>query len=698
MGFRKIYGFIILVLCLALAFAGCEDRSFVSTTTPDHPGYLDSVFKPLTGIEIDSTKHERLIDSAYNALKDPGPGDKWDRYYYLYAYTYLDQGNYHRAILYTDSMLLALDKLESNPAYIERYAKALFYKGDVLLSWGRYAESFSYYYKAREVIYQKGDPCILSEYSSRLAAATFRQERFLDATDFYKQAVREMESCPIKSSGRFGEIQGTLDNIGIAYVRAGMIDSADLYFNKALAYIDANIKFFPDRQEHFADIAKAVIYGNQAGVAIKRKKYDVAEKLLKESIRISTLPGHPDEDAGYSLIKLIRIYLEQHRLNDAEKQLGMLAVISRKYASNSELITNYALLQAKYLGLKGDNAKAYQYLVQYQHMTDSVQQQNAPRSVTDMKQAIDNISRQYELEILAKDNKLKSDYLWLTIVILTMAIAIVVLIWINYRRYKRNVVALVDLNDVVNNKNQALLHTLAALEQSHNNNTRLLKVVAHDLRGPLGAITSIAELAGDGMLPGEKYQEVMAIIFRSGTKALTLANHLLVDMQTIGKLTNPEPLNIGEKLSSCIELYTHKIKEKELKAILETIPAFVNGEREKLWRVFSNLISNAVKFSRIGGEIRIAMHVTGAELIVSVKDNGIGIPDDLKDRIFEPTEATTRAGTLGERSFGLGLSISKNIISLHDGTIWFESSYLEGTTFFVSLPLLRMDNEPKTVT
>ncbi len=688
--FRR-YGFYIFATCVILAFTSCKSKSLTGQNR-DHPGYLDSVFKTSSGTVIDSTRQEKLIDSAFHALKDPGPGDRWERYFYLFTHALRNQFHYQKAMLYTDSMLLALDKLESDPTYIERYAKSLFYIGDVLLRWGRFAEAFSYYYKAREVIYQKGDPCIMPEYSSRLAAATFRQERFLEAIDYYKQCVNDMERCPEKNSGRFGQIQGTLDNIGIAYLRAGMPDSADLYFTKALDYIDKNIKFYPDRHEHFGEIAKAVIYGNQAGVAIMRKKYEEAEKLLKESIRISTMPGHPDEDAGYSMTKLIKIYLQQNRIEEAGKQLEMLAGIKNKYTVNAELATNYVLMRSHYLGSLGNYAEAYRYMVQYHHMLDSVKQRYAPTTATDMQQSIDNISRQYELEILAKENKRKSEYLWLTIIIASMAFAIVVLIWINYRRYKKNVVALVNLNDAINNKNQALLQTLAALEQSHNNNTRLLKVVAHDLRGPLGAITSIAEMAGDGMLPGNKYQEIMAVIFRSGTKALTLANHLLVDMQTIGKLTHPEPLNVAEQLASCVELYAHKIKEKEQKAILETIPAFVNGEREKLWRVFSNLISNAVKFSRIGGEIKISMHINGPDLIVSVKDNGIGIPEDLKDRIFEPTEATTRPGTNGERSFGLGLSITKNIVSLHSGTLWFESNYPEGTTFFVSLPLLRADN------
>ncbi len=290
------------------------------------------------------------------------------------------------------------------------------------------------------------------------------------------------------------------------------------------------------------------------------------------------------------------------------------------------------------------------------------------------------------------DNDLKT-YLWLTIVIATMAIVIVVLIWINYRRSRQNIVELTDLHDALTYKNQALLQTLTALEQSHNNNSRLLKVVAHDLRGPLGAITSIAELGSDGKVPDEKYKQIMGIIYRSGTKALSLANDLLLDLQNLGTLNNAEPLHIDDQLKYCVELYDHKMKEKDQRSILETIPAVVIGDREKIWRVFSTLISNAVKFSREGGVITITMKQQKENLLISFHDEGIGIPDDLKDRIFEPTEATTRPGTFGEPSYGLGLSITRNIVLLHLGRLWFESHPKTGTTFYVSLPLVSTGNK-----
>ncbi|MEP6613095.1 MAG: ATP-binding protein, partial [Mucilaginibacter sp.] len=108
--------------------------------------------------------------------------------------------------------------------------------------------------------------------------------------------------------------------------------------------------------------------------------------------------------------------------------------------------------------------------------------------------------------------------------------------------------------------------------------------------------------------------------------------------------------------------------------------------REKIWRVIGNLISNAIKFSPAGETIFVKAVVANNELRISVNDAGIGIPANVQDKVFNMFTEAKRPGTAGEKSFGLGLSISKQIIENHDGKIWFESDGKTGTTFYISLP------------
>src|SRR6185503_7822197 len=108
--------------------------------------------------------------------------------------------------------------------------------------------------------------------------------------------------------------------------------------------------------------------------------------------------------------------------------------------------------------------------------------------------------------------------------------------------------------------------------------------------------------------------------------------------------------------------------------------------REKIWRVISNLISNAIKFSPVDSVIKVKAIQKQGNVVIAVKDHGIGIPDNMKDKVFNMFTNAKRPGTIGEKSFGLGLSISKQIIEKHSGKIWFDSVQDKGTTFYISLP------------
>jgi signal transduction histidine kinase len=108
--------------------------------------------------------------------------------------------------------------------------------------------------------------------------------------------------------------------------------------------------------------------------------------------------------------------------------------------------------------------------------------------------------------------------------------------------------------------------------------------------------------------------------------------------------------------------------------------------REKIWRVVSNLLVNAIKFSPEGSAIEVRMQQQENSVVICIQDHGIGIPEKLKAKVFNMFTDARRTGTMGEQSFGLGLAISRQIVEAHGGEIWFESIVGQGTTFYVKLP------------
>jgi signal transduction histidine kinase len=103
--------------------------------------------------------------------------------------------------------------------------------------------------------------------------------------------------------------------------------------------------------------------------------------------------------------------------------------------------------------------------------------------------------------------------------------------------------------------------------------------------------------------------------------------------------------------------------------------------------VVSNLITNAIKFSPLRAEISVDMCLLGDRVCIWVKDQGIGIPEDMSEKIFDLFTPAKREGTGGEESFGLGLGISRQIVEALGGRIWYESEVDQGTIFYVELPL-----------
>jgi len=297
----------------------------------------------------------------------------------------------------------------------------------------------------------------------------------------------------------------------------------------------------------------------------------------------------------------------------------------------------------------------------------------------DIKEEFENISRKTQLALLKQENQSQRNWLLLATIGLIMGITIILLSYRHSRQSKKHVQALTRLND-------DLQKTLSALEKSQQDNSRLMKIVVHDLRNPIGAITSTLSLILEGKIrPGDQ-QEALQLMYTAGNTALTLVTDLL-HLQPGEKTLAVETVNIEILLQYCITLLQHKANEKQQTIHLQSTRAFVNADREQLWRVFSNLIGNAIKFSHTGTAINIRLTVSNPWAIVEIEDHGIGIPDDLQNKIFDLPQDAKRKGTAEESSYGLGLLISRQIIETHKGIISFTSKVGEGSTFSVKLPV-----------
>lgn len=336
-------------------------------------------------------------------------------------------------------------------------------------------------------------------------------------------------------------------------------------------------------------------------------------------------------------------------------------------------ILNNALQVANQLGDKDEIIKVYAEL----EKAMSVEWEKSKKFISDY---VKYNAIQNDNKLLSKKNEQKTGLIVAFGISLAITIFALFKLWNNRRR-------LLDLNKKIWTQNSNMQQTLNALEQSQANNTRMMQIVAHDLRNPIGGIYGIAEMMLYEEGRTKEDREALEMIKTSGKLSLDLVSDLLLAHTKTNELEK-EPVNLGEMLRYCVDILQPKAALKEQQIDLQVKANLsILANQEKLWRVVSNLIANAIKFSPKGSSIQVNLQKEAQHALISVKDDGIGIPEELASKIFDMYTDAKRTGTAGEQSFGLGLAISKQLVEAQGGKLWFESKPGFGTTFYVELPI-----------
>lgn len=682
---KSLITFFRVLKCLAIiSLYSCSQKQ-PPTANGSFTRLLDTIGNLYTS---HPTKALHLLDSAKAANRNISAVDQFRYYSYHYYINYREKKNSKKAMLYADSMVWAIEHTHDERTYAKQYGEASFAKGDAFFINNKFPEAYQYYYKGKLIGKNYVDSCTLGDYSYRMGMIMYKQQHFKLAAKHFKQSFIETNSCKNNFVSYYRN-QELLDNAALSYDKAGMRDSAELYFQKALNYINTEGAKYPDR-EKIIEVARGVVYGNQANLYLAVKAFSKAETLLKKSIEINLKKDNDYRDAQFTELKLAHLYSDLYNtgslitlLNDIRIQLDT--------SKNSEAEVEWNYLMADYYQKKKNPQKAITYLNRYDALKDSLNKANQRFNQDDVRQQFKDLENQSTISTLRNDNETQHLYFLITLVFAVMALAIVLLVYSNWVRTKNNVKILSELNKTVNDQKQQLEDSLDELKDRSNEKDRILRAVSHDLRNPIGGIASLTALMlMEPGLDGEQKQ-LIQLIQETTHDSLELINEIL---EATGVLTSRiitrQYVDINMLLSHSVELLKFKAAEKNQKIRLELleVPEELYISREKIWRVLSNLISNAIKFSPRGSVISVKVTSENDKVKIAVSDPGIGIPPDVKNQVFNMFTEAKRPGTAGEKSFGLGLSICKQIIEIHNGEIWFESDPDKGTTFYIRLKKL----------
>ncbi len=220
-------------------------------------------------------------------------------------------------------------------------------------------------------------------------------------------------------------------------------------------------------------------------------------------------------------------------------------------------------------------------------------------------------------------------------------------------------------------------------------------IAAHDLRTPLTgikwAMNTLSRL--DSQELAKKCKTVFKQIDSSTENMLGSVNELLDSAnldKTNSRMLVPGKVEMNQLIKDSILPLKISADDKNIKvAFSESKPTSLNIDKDKIRRVISNIFSNAIKYSLTGGAIHITTKSTGNNFIISIKDNGIGIPAKEQDKIFSGYYRASNAKDFTTQGTGLGLYYAKNIIELHGGKITLHSQPDHGTDIIISLPIVK---------
>lgn len=238
-----------------------------------------------------------------------------------------------------------------------------------------------------------------------------------------------------------------------------------------------------------------------------------------------------------------------------------------------------------------------------------------------------------------------------------------------------------------------ILHNITREKTVEKLKSEFVSLAAHQLRTPLSAIKWTLSMLLDGDLGpiNEEQKSFIEKTFISNERMIALINDLLDSTRIeegkyIYKLVSSD---LRSQIQRVLDSLKEEIKKKGLKLEFEEpkedLPK-VKIDEEKIRLVVDNLLDNAIKYSSIGGCLKINIEKIKSEIRVSITNCGIGIPEDQKQRVFSKFFRGSNAIKTETEGTGLGLFISKNIIEAHSGKMWFESVENKETTFYFTLP------------
>ena len=475
---------------------------------------------------------------------------------------------------------------------------------------------------------------------------------------------------------------GTLGNLGEYYVNRKEFTKAEYYIKKSLAISKAF---------HF-DHSTAESLRNLGEISREQYHYKTAITYYKQALAIQQQIG-AKEFIGYIYLQLAQSYMALHDLPKAltyiNESIHIFRTIQSAHYLDKALIVN-SMIQEK----SGKFKEALQLTQQAQVLKDSLTGLEKQKAIAQIQSSFDLERKQNQIRNLKRDLALQHQarqtiQLQLTLaqnqrtfyfIISVLLLLIVIIVYINFNRHNKAQLLL-------SQQKEAILLQTDQLIELNKTKDQLFSIISHDLRSPLVRLKQdIRQLLPD-ILSGKKSAfPLLADLEQKTDNILALLTTLLewAHVQFSGFKPNLQIINLTEQVIQTVSYFSDRTTQKQI-TIINQVKADtpVVADAQLLAIVMRNLVDNAVKFTPLGGYIRLLTieHTDSIEL--QLRDTGIGMTTDMIDKLF--TRPDVRQGTQEEIGTGLGMQISRELMLKQKGELIVESQLHKGTTIKILL-------------
>lgn len=506
-----------------------------------------------------------------------------------------------------------------------------------------------------------------------------RAKQYISSIKRKGGSLKEAEVLLQRTLSIFKKLNKPVDMVNIQ-LRLGLLKTDQKKYDEAKQFYDQAYALSKKTNYPYGEKKS---YYNRALLFKALNKPDSAICFLNKALHIDTLTND-NYGKALSYIELSRIYINL-KLYDKARPYARLAY------SKADSVSALALVKtaAELLLFISKDALDKDAIIEWQDQLLVIGNTITEREKRESNNFIDALRMQEEQQLksqqqileVEKQSHRQDSLLWVYTGLLLGGIIVVITLAYNFRKAKK-------YSSDLNAKNNQIEHQNQKLEEDNELKSKLISIMSHDLRKPLANTQSIIQLVNMNLVTAEETKDLFQQLEAQYTRVIALTDNLLfwIKGQISGAPIIVVAVNVQEVVNSIVEEQKIPLSEKEISVNNQLTPNFTwLTETETLRIVFRNLLSNAIKFTPIGGIIEIYGNNTAAETCITVKDTGIGMSQQVIERINSENYYSTK-GTQNEDGSGFGLMLIRDLVKLQNGKLHIKSTPGRGSAFTISFP------------